>query len=210
MPAILTDPLLLFVLGVLATVVVAWWAFRKGGGQKSMLTLTLVEAAHIDPEVVGVQFKIRLGGYEVSNLSVMELTVHNHGPNDVEVTAPERRDQEQYRPRVQLPRGYRVLTDPWNVERGTATAEVRVARAIREERQQLFIHVHRLAAGQSTTTRIVASTRQGKPAPLRPQDVEWSTGFLANCRVKGHGLLGDGSRRTVKVLEGATTPQEPQ
>lgn len=184
------------VIGALIGIVTAHYYYRMGGAARPCLIVAMEERARIDPSTVGVQVDMKIGTIEVTNLVVLDIAVTNKSHRDLVVEDATDPEKHALRPRVELPEGLRSLADPWNPEGVSPGADVRVARLLREDnRQVLFVHLHRLARGATSRTRVLCSYRTGEPpARLSGGDLRFFPGFVANVDVRPAGLL-EGSVR---------------
>lgn len=177
------------VLGASIGFVTSWYFFLRGTA-RSRVSVCLSEVASIDPSTVGVAVDMKIGAIRISNLRVLELSLHNKGPGDVDVLDAGDETRQDLRPRIELPPGLRVVADPWNPRRSTPRADVRAARRLNGDVQEVHVHVHRLAVGETSRLRILC-TWLGEAAA--PPDVVGSArfvpGFLANVDLLPAGLL---------------------
>lgn len=166
------------------------WVFYRRGSARRRLEIGLRELAHIDPATLGVQLEMRVGAQSVTNLYVLEVTVTNRGPGDLVVADATDLAHQTTRPRIALPGGVRALADPWVVDGSTDLADVRIARSLKDDRQWLYVHVHRLAVGATSTTRVVCTARGAGPVrSLDPSGIDFLVGFLEDVTVEPTGLL---------------------
>ena len=180
------------VLGALIGFVTSWYFFLRGTA-RSRVSVCLSEVANIDPSTVGVAVDMKIGATRVSNLMVLELSLHNRGPGDVDVLDAGDETRQDLRPRIEFPPGLRVIADPWNPQRSTPRADVRAARRLNGDVQEVHIHVHRLAVGETSRLRILSTWAGEAVAPPGvARSSRFVPGFLANTDLHPAGLLRGG------------------
>lgn len=178
------------VIGVLTGFVISYYFYRRGGAARPRVVIGLEEVAQIDPATVGVQVKMKIGTIEVSNLLVLEVIIRNRGPHDLVVADADDPTKHDLRPRIELPAGVRTLADPWSPEGLSPAADVRLARLFMDGKQVIFVHIHRLARGASSSARIVCTYRESTNAqPLSKDAVQFFPGFLPDVDIRAAGLL---------------------
>lgn len=180
--------ILLSLLGILAGVRVARHYYLRGGGRRSELQIDLCEVSRIDPVGMGIDLQMRIGTYSVTNLSVLEVQIVNSGPRDIVVHDASDPDTHDLRPFFVLPKGWRALADPWNVDRVEPSADVRLARYLADGQQAVSVHLRRLATGRSMKARVICHYRDANPIPVLDH-VSFQSGFLPDTDVVGTGLL---------------------
>lgn len=167
----------------------ALWAYFRGGGRRSVLRIGMIVESVIDPSTIGVAINMRIGRYDVKNLTILKITVKNEGPGDIEVPDPEGETHRIGRPRIDLPPGMRVLANPWSPGGATGSVDVRVARSLQEGIQRLHVHVHRLHEGREAVIRVLATSRTEMRGTLSSEDVAFMPGSIGDARVRSAGLL---------------------
>ncbi len=184
------------VIGALIGIVTAHYYYRKGGAARPGLLVGMEELARIDPSTLGVQVDMRIGTIKVTNLVVLEIAVTNSGHRDLMVRDAADPEKHALRPRVELPEGLRSLADPWNPDGVAPGADVRIARQLRNDnRQLLFVHLHRLARGATSKARVLCSYRtENPPGRLSGADLRFFPGFLPNVDIRPAGLLREAGR----------------
>lgn len=167
----------------------SWYFFRRGAGRPTVM-ISLAEIAHIDPSTVGVRVDMKVGRMEVTNLLLLEVSVTNKGPGDVDVADADNAERQPMRPSIELPPNIRALADPWNPINASARSDVRIARSLRNERQALHVHIHRLASRSTTHARVLCTYKDATSAPtVKSEDLCFFPGFLANVDIETGGLL---------------------
>jgi hypothetical protein len=184
------------VIGAIIGIITAHYYYRKGGAARAALVITMEERARIDPSTVGVRVDMKIGTITVTNLVVLEIAVTNRGHRDLVVDDASDPEKHALRPRVELPEGLRSLADPWNPEGSGPTADVRIARQLgADNRQVFFVHLHRLAKGETSRARLLCTYRTADPPPpLVGDELRFFPGFLPNVDVRVAGLLRDSAR----------------
>jgi hypothetical protein len=185
------------VLGIVAGVVTSHYYFRREVDSEPRLVVGLTETARLNPASVGVKVEMKVGSITVGNLVVLRLTVTNRGRTDVVVPDAEDEGQHRRRPRIELPDGLRSLTDPWNPNGPSTLTDVRVARRLREEdnRQVLYLHVHGLAAGETSSTTVLCTDRLPVDrGPLSGEALRFFPGITPRFTVRADGLLRAAAR----------------
>jgi len=177
------------VLGALIGFVTSWFFFLRGTA-RSRVSVCLSEVANIDPSTIGVAVDMKIGATRISNLTVLELSLHNKGPGDVDVLDAADGTRHELRPRIEFPPGLRVIADPWNPHRSTPRADVRAARRLNGDVQEVHVHVHRLAVGETSRLRILCTWVGETVAPAGIAGfARFVPGFLANTDLRPAGLL---------------------
>jgi len=158
----------------------------------------MAQLAHIDPSTVGVQVEMRVGTRDVTNLLLLEVVVTNRGPGDMIVEDASDASKHQLRPRIELPVDVRALADPWNPDGSRPAADVRLARRWQDNRQVIFVHIHRLAKGATSRARILCTYQADASSPsLESSALSFFPGFMPEVDIQPAGLL----RRPAKILD---------
>lgn len=188
---------MLLVIGAVISLVTSVYFFRRGA-TRSKIAIGMALLAHIDPSTAGVLVKMKVGTREVTNLLLLEVIVTNRGPHDLLVMDADDAAKHPLRPRIELPLDVRALADPWNPDGSLPVADVRLARQLQDNRQVVFVHIHRLAKRATSRARILCTYQAGTSSPsVEPSAMQFFPGFMPGVDIQAAGLL----RRPARLLE---------
>jgi hypothetical protein len=189
--------LALLAIGAVISLVTSLYFFRLGAA-RSKIVIGMALLAHIDPSTAGVLVKMKVGSREVTNLLLLEVIVTNRGPHDILVTDADDVAKHPLRPRIELPFDVRALADPWNPDGSLPAADVRLARRLQDDRQVVFVHIHRLAKGATSRARILCTYQADTSSPaVEPGAMRFFPGFMPGVDIQAAGLL----RRPARLLK---------
>ena len=180
------------VLGVLAA------AYFWNNPRQPRITVELTEVGFIAPHLMGLEVGLRLGGRNLRNLYLLEVSVSNKGPGDAVDPRAETEDKLDRRPRIDLPDHFKVPEQVWLHTDLTPRADVRLSRfrtsSNGHKTQSLAVHIHHLSAGETIKHRLLATCEVKRPEGgfgLARSEVKFFPGVIENVTVRGVGLLGE-------------------
>lgn len=181
--------ILVFIAGVLATILVTRWVTPRYA-RATRLEISLYQTGNIYPPQLGLpNTGIRIGNRSLGVAWVLEVEVRNTGPRDLVIA--ETLQPQFSPPRIDFSTGIKVPFDP-GLLRNEPGVDVRLARQF-SNAQHIYIHIHRLPRRTSAVFQLIATDEPTAQRPrltgLDQEHVAFFRGTLIDVDVRCRKLL---------------------
>jgi hypothetical protein len=171
-------------------IILALWFFRRGGGRKTRVRVSMTIAGKSAIEKVLRERPL------LQDCKIFRLTISNLGPSDVQISKATDVEWRSLRPHLDVPLGYWIVhitrlgvrSEEPDLDFDLPLARYPfLPRNLLNERQKIYIHIHRLRAGRRS--RIYLACRQINDEAIAfggpPWPFELFPGWVQNVNVRG-------------------------